>query len=86
MITTFNNQQSQTISYDTRYANGVEDSASAGQFSLPQSAELIYLDNSEVSLQNRSGMDKTGHFIADYYDRRAQFQYVSLSSSQFALL
>jgi len=81
MITTFNDQQSQTIHYDTQYANGQEDAVSAGEFTLPRSADLVYLDSTEVSsLLDRSGMGKTGHFIGDYYDRRAQVQYVSSHS------
>jgi hypothetical protein len=85
MITTLSGKQGQTVSYDTRNGNGMDDQVSAGQFTMPSSEELVYLDEGDVSPgQERSGLGKTGHFIGDYYDRRSQVQYVSFSSKPYS--
>jgi hypothetical protein len=87
IVTTLSGKQGQTVSYDMRNSNGMDDQVSAGQFTMPRSEELIYLDDGDVSPgQERSGLGKTGHFIGDYYDRRSQVQYVSLPPSRTYLM
>lgn len=59
-----------------------------GELQLPPSAPLVFLnlDDQSARLQDNR-LKKSGHFVADYYDRRAQAQYVwtLLSASSNAI-
>lgn len=82
LISTLSRREGEIVSYDMRNGNGIDGRMASGQFTLPPSEELIYLDDDEVVGQQKG----VGGFIGDYYDRRSQAQYVSLTFLPYAFL
>lgn len=72
MICTFSGKGGEVVRYDTNGSEGMNDRVGGGEFVMPQSEELIYLDDEAVG-----GWRGVGGFVGDYYDRRSQVQYVS---------
>jgi hypothetical protein len=86
MITTFNQDEpSAVLSMDTRSSEqqGYResyDSSNSSPLMLPASAPLKWFEDDDVySLQDRNSTKRMGHFVADYFDRRTQAEYVSFN-------
>lgn len=81
MMTTFNsNQSTQVISYGTGQNQGPSNglASDSGEIVLPPSAPLMFFQRDEIAEPgNGSGstMSRAGHFMGDYFDRRAQYNY-----------
>ncbi len=75
---------SQIISKQVATASGMQrylqpsSGTTHGEIELPEAAPLIFpiLDAAAPDAQKRNAVERAGHFIAEYYDKRSRASYV----------